>query len=428
MNTSSPQELARKLQRCALTAITMTRPEISSMTKRDILLFTENYFGGGSDFTVYQYYRALQGVDYNISVLANDACVSRLIGLGISKGHCFRHRFITYGSAYSWTSSQIRRSSKVIMKAVFILRPVIMAINIARYFAYVRANSVKQVLIFNGGYPGSEACCAMAIAGRLAGASTAMSIVNTPEQRRGLWSQYERIIDFVTWRACKTVIVNGTTLRSALVSRRHAYYSNIIVIHNCLEDCHATRRSAPLGEIRIGLICRLSKEKNVESLIRVFATLRDKGYNIALYIAGDGPQKKELEEISNATSCGNTIHFVGRIDHESTKAEFLSLIDIYAFPSVLEGFPYSILEAMRSGCAIVSSDAGSIRDALRHNENAFVFAAGEDDKMSDLLEILLQNRKLRMKLGEKVRADFLNNYLETSMTQKIQALTKSGLI
>ena len=100
---------------------------------------------------------------------------------------------------------------------------------------------------------------------------------------------------------------------------------------------------------------RVAKHKNLPLLVAAFERLRDGGYTGRLKIAGDGPFMPELRAIVAASPASAGIDLLGFID-EATKFDLMADSEVLAMPSMREGFPHAISEAMCCGLPVVTAD------------------------------------------------------------------------
>ena len=108
---------------------------------------------------------------------------------------------------------------------------------------------------------------------------------------------------------------------------------------------------------------RLSEEKNIKSLIIAAEKLITKGNSFNLYIVGDGPLDAELKALSKQLKIEKHVHFVGKVDH-SEISTWMSSTDFFSLPSIREGCPNVILEALGCGRPVISSNVGAIPDVV----------------------------------------------------------------
>jgi len=91
--------------------------------------------------------------------------------------------------------------------------------------------------------------------------------------------------------------------------------------------------------------------------------------------------------------------------------EFMKSSDIFVLPSRQEGFPISIIEAMSCGLTVIGSDIPEIaRAQIENGENGFVFPSGDYEKLSELLDRLLNNKDLMMQSGKSARQKAEQNW------------------
>ena len=124
------------------------------------------------------------------------------------------------------------------------------------------------------------------------------------------------------------------------------------------------------NKIVLGFIGRLSLQKNPEIIIKAVSTLStiDK---LKLLMIGDGPLRASLEEEVKHLKIENNVFFLGAIP-ERKKKEMLAKFDIFLMPSLEEGCPIGLLEAMAAGKAIVASNISSIQEVVKHGEGALL--------------------------------------------------------
>lgn len=126
----------------------------------------------------------------------------------------------------------------------------------------------------------------------------------------------------------------------------------------------------------IGTIKTLAPKYGINTLIKAFSLLLDKigrDTDISLVIAGDGPQRKELEQLARNLHVEDKCRFLGRIPH-SKVPELLHTFDIYVALSELdsESFGVAILEASACGMPVVVSDAGGLPEVVEDGVTGIV--------------------------------------------------------
>ena len=145
-------------------------------------------------------------------------------------------------------------------------------------------------------------------------------------------------------------------------------------------------------------------------MIYALSKLKNRVPNFHLKIAGDGPYKNILENMIEENKLRRNIKILGELDYNEIP-KFLGGLNIYVQPSVSEGSPITLKEAMASGLPILASDAGGIPEIIEHNVTGFIFKNDNiEDLEKGLLNILNLDHKQRKEIGcmarEKAKEKF----------------------
>ena len=115
-------------------------------------------------------------------------------------------------------------------------------------------------------------------------------------------------------------------------------------------------------QILIGFVGRLVKLKGVDLLIEAFAQLQQEYRNLRLQIIWDGEEKFALEKQVEALGVWDKINFLWYQSPEKVYSDFLPHIDIFINPSLQEGLPTTVIEALFAQCITVASNVGGTRE------------------------------------------------------------------
>lgn len=160
-------------------------------------------------------------------------------------------------------------------------------------------------------------------------------------------------------------------------------------------------------------IGRFSKQKNHRVLIRALKLLVDAGYNVVLNLIGDGTLFEECKkEVINYGIEENVI-FHGIIDNVYP---LLNRSDCFILPSLYEGMPISLIEAMGTGLPIIASNVGGIPDMIKNEISGIIIEPNEIDLFNSMRRIIT-NSKFRECIGSKA--------LEDSMKFSVQEMTRN---
>lgn len=159
-------------------------------------------------------------------------------------------------------------------------------------------------------------------------------------------------------------------------------------------------------EIVIGYVGRLYPAKGLNYLLRAVKNLKEKHRNIIVLVVGDGAIRKELEEMAGDLNVRSI--FTG---WQHDLAPYYSVMDIFALPSLFEGLPNVVLEAMAMKIPVVATKVGGNPDILSNGENGFLVPTRDVHQLSSALDKLIDDDSLRAQIGainrQKVEAYFL---------------------
>jgi len=165
---------------------------------------------------------------------------------------------------------------------------------------------------------------------------------------------------------------------------------------------------------RVVFVGRLSKEKNLFNLIEAAA-----GLPVNLVFIGQGELKDDLEEL--AKEKGVKIEFKGKLNNSELPEE-LNKAEIFILPSLYEGCPKALLEAMACGLPCIATDVDGIKEVIIHKENGYLCQTDAASIQKAFIE-LLGNEGLRMKIGSNARQQILKEFsLEKIMEKEYEIL------
>jgi glycosyltransferase involved in cell wall biosynthesis len=137
---------------------------------------------------------------------------------------------------------------------------------------------------------------------------------------------------------------------------------------------------------------------NVEMLIRVIPLVLKHAPEVKFVIAGDGKQRKYLENLVISLGVSDTIRFVGRVLN-SELPDYLASSDIYVSTSLSDSAPVSLQEAMACQLAPVVTDIPANRAWIEDSKNGFIVPANDIKALADKIVCLVRDKKLREEFG-----------------------------
>lgn len=169
------------------------------------------------------------------------------------------------------------------------------------------------------------------------------------------------------------------------------------------------KRKHKLAEKVVLYVGRVSYEKCLDVLIRGFALAVRKEPDASLFIIGDGPARKSLVELSNKLGIGKHVVFAGEVRQEKLlKAGYYQVANLFATASTSECQPVSLMEAMYFGLPLVGVAKRGTGEMIK---NVGLLSQPKDiHGLSKNILKVLQNRRLKVKLGSTARDAFGQKY------------------
>ncbi len=197
------------------------------------------------------------------------------------------------------------------------------------------------------------------------------------------------------------------------------------VIHNGLTPAPLPANRTTLLEqvTRIIMVARFSAQKDYQLLLQVISQL-DPNIPIVVDLVGDGPLRKSCLELAARLNLLDRVNFLG---DRADVPELLKRADIFVLTSHWEGFPITILEAMRAGLPVIASDVGGCREAVINGSTGFLVTAGDPGSLKSNLENLIADQELRAKLGRAGFMSFNSHFTIDKMMEKTMNIYKQVL-
>jgi glycosyltransferase involved in cell wall biosynthesis len=391
-----------------------------------LLVFTENYARGGGNRYCVDLVNALAGPFDEIVLAVNDGGLFPEDRARLADAvRVVPAAFITRARVRHTLRRLPRPLRAPLLAVLSLVDPVLVRLNVRLLGVLLRRHRPDVVLSCNGGYPAARATLAMMLAARRAGVPAALSVVSTPSLRSGLQGRYDRMLDRAVWDAARLVIVNADAIARALTDHRDLPPSLARVVRNGLPD--ALPPNAPPAGDAVGFVARLDRAKGVLVLLDAFEMLASRHPSIRLRLIGEGDASAAVGARARSAGLAHRIDATG-----FTAGNVHALLEsfrVYAFPSFHEGLPYSILEAMRAGCAIVSTSVGGIPEVLADGREALLVPAGDAAALAAAIERLLDDAALSRRLAGAARARFEQDHLLEHVAVRVeQVFMQAGLL
>jgi glycosyltransferase involved in cell wall biosynthesis len=168
----------------------------------------------------------------------------------------------------------------------------------------------------------------------------------------------------------------------------------------------------------IGCVGRLHQQKGYPDLLQAFKIVRDQISDIQLVIVGSGKMEKELKSFVKMHNLSDSVTFAGS---RSDIPEILNGLDLFVLPSLWEGHPIVLLEAMAVGLPVVATRVGGTTEIVIDGETGLMVPPRNPSQLASAIITLMQNPDLRLKMGQASRQR-VGLFSIESMTSKIEDL------
>jgi sugar transferase (PEP-CTERM/EpsH1 system associated) len=174
-----------------------------------------------------------------------------------------------------------------------------------------------------------------------------------------------------------------------------------------------------LTPLYFGTVANLRPVKNHSLLLRVGSRLCQSHEQVRFVFAGDGPLKEQLVTLAEELGISAKVRFLGA---RSDIPEVLNALDIFVLPSLSEGMPNAVLEAMACGLPVVATRVGGIPELIEDGNTGLLVASEDERQLEAILGNLLRCKAKRHALGEKGRQRVLERFRLERMVQEYQEL------
>lgn len=180
------------------------------------------------------------------------------------------------------------------------------------------------------------------------------------------------------------------------------------------------RRDTP-PPTRILFLSRVVLEKGILESIEAVHLLLTRGHEVELIVAGDGPDLDAARHAAQAVGVADRVRFLGYVRGEA-KAEVLRDAHVYLLPSVREGCPVALLEAMACGMPVVATAVGGIPEVMVSDVNGLLITRGEPGQIADAIECLITDPARWQRFADANRAAAHERFEATPVSKQMLSL------
>ncbi len=214
----------------------------------------------------------------------------------------------------------------------------------------------------------------------------------------------------------------------ALVDFENIPQRKIQVIYNGIKDVAKIEHDnsavygefgIPLNHKVIGTISRLDPIKNQEMMLKAFSSCLEREPETTFLFVGDGPCRKDLEELAQNLGIAEKVVFAG---FKVNPQRYLQAMDVFLLGSLSEGTSMTLLEAMAFSKASVVTDVGGNPELITNNIEGLITKNDDQDAFSNAVIRILADPALQSKLGKSARTRYENTFTVSNMINAYQKL------
>ncbi len=270
---------------------------------------------------------------------------------------------------------------------------------------------------------------AMNVYGSLLSLVTGIPIVATVHGKNYYWKKWRRRLAYRFVARQASMVAVSEDLKRFLTDRVGISPARIRIVHNGIDTLDYEMRESRANSRKalginatqpvVGTVGNLYPVKGHAQLIKAFSAVVKSFSDAILLIAGRGEELSSLREECTRLGIPDNVKFLG---FREDIPVLLQAMDVFVLPSVSEGLPLSILEAMTFQKPIVASLVGGIPEVVTDGKTGFLVPPGNPEALADKILVLLGNPQLSAEFGEMGRQRVLATFSLEQMIEEYQAL------
>lgn len=261
--------------------------------------------------------------------------------------------------------------------------------------------------------------------------------------RIGGWAFNEKISFIKKWLYILTerltallkdvVIVNSEADKKSAIARKICPERKIKVIYNGIDadginflDKNDAKRILSEefsfvgnsdSKILVGTIANFYANKGLIYLIEAARVLNND--NLMFIVIGDGAERQKLEEMIKKYNLENRFFLSGNM---TDAVRYLKAFDLFVLPSVKEGMPWTILEAMAAGLSIIATKVGGVPEMIENNKSGILVEPQNPQELAEAIKKIVADDNLRKFLGDNAFSVVKEKFSLTEMMRKTEEL------
>jgi colanic acid/amylovoran biosynthesis glycosyltransferase len=180
------------------------------------------------------------------------------------------------------------------------------------------------------------------------------------------------------------------------------------------------------ARLRILTVGRMLALKGHALLLEAVALRRAAGSPVRLTLVGDGPVREQLERLASDLGIDGDVTFAGAVASDRIHA-YYAAADVFCLPSLAEGIPVVLMEAMATGLPVVATRIAGIPELVREGECGLLVVPGRGDVLAEALARLADSRELRRAMGTAARGRVAAEFERQRSARRLRAIFLESL-
>ena len=248
--------------------------------------------------------------------------------------------------------------------------------------------------------------------------------------KRAIFKQIDRFLLIYTDRiicVCRSDYDKAIAVKVAVTAQTSIIYNGVEIdkfaspqadkaAHNKLQDSARQIFGIDPTEFVFGNVGRLHEQKGHKFLLQAFARVTNRA---RLAIVGDGELRNELVILADKLKIRDRVSFLGA---RSDIHEFLTAIDVFVMPSLWEGQPIALLEALASGKPCIASDVDGIPEIITDGVNGYLVEPRDIDKLASMMNATIEDPDLLERFSNSGVSAISPKFLAHNMAMAIAGI------
>ncbi len=288
-------------------------------------------------------------------------------------------------------------------------------------FRLIREVRSEGAAVFHAHLPWALRCGPGLLAATLA---RVPAVVATQQLFRGIGSTRQIIRNRLIAAGVDRYIAVSSEMADMLRKKALLPRRKIVVIRNAVDLRRFREEPAGSGGSTLErfpgrpivlTVARLDPQKGLGDLLAAAAQVPDANF----VIAGEGPDRERLEGTARSLGLDDRVRFLG---HREDVPDLLKSCDVFVLPSLYEGFPLSVVEAMASGRPVIATAVGGTPEAVSDGENGLLIPPGDPSALAAAIRSVLSDPVLARRLGSAGRERAFRKFSAAEMVRQVVRL------